>query len=165
MSLVQLCLKSMYFVFDVHYGTMYHQHAGIPMGSPILGLIAELVMQHFEELTLHGEASPRLWLRYVDDTFLIIKKADVDRFLLKINSTWPAIQFTCEVEQAGSLPFLDVHLSRIRDGKLHSWVYRKPTHMDKVLDYRSGHPTCHKISCVRSLVGHVKTHCSDREQR
>ena len=107
------------------------------MGSPISGPIAELVTQRFEELTLHGEPSPSLWLRYVDDTFAIIKKADVDRFLKKINSTWPAIQFTCEVEQAGSLPILEVHLSRDRDSKLYSRVYRKPIHMDKVLDYLS----------------------------
>ena len=109
MSLIQLCLKSTYFVFD---DTIYHQHEGTPMGSPISGLIAELVMQRFEELALHGEPLPRLWLRCVDDTFMIIKKADVDRFLRKINSTWPAMQFTCEGEQAGSLPFLDVNLSR-----------------------------------------------------
>ena len=70
----------------------------------------------------------------------------------------------CDVEQAGSLPFLDVHLSRGRNSKLHSQVYRKPTHTDNVLDYRSGHPTCHKRGCVCSLVDRAKTHCSDREQ-
>ena len=44
------------------------------MESPISGLIAELVMQHFEKQVLQGEDMPKLWLRYVDETFTIIKR-------------------------------------------------------------------------------------------
>jgi len=52
LSLVDLCLTSTYFCFG---GQIYHQHQGTPLGSPISGLIAELVMQHFEQQALNGK--------------------------------------------------------------------------------------------------------------
>ena len=45
------------------------------MGSPISVVLAEIVMQKFE-LTLndHNLSVCKLWLRFVDDIFAIIKK-------------------------------------------------------------------------------------------
>ena len=48
-----------------------------------------------------------MWLRFVDDTF-VINKAEYSQDLLQhINSQDPHIQFTVEPTQQGSLPFLD----------------------------------------------------------
>ena len=37
------------------------------------------------------------------------------------------------------------------NNKLRTTVYRKPTHIDRLLDQCSYHPTCHKATAVRTL--------------
>ncbi len=59
---------------------------------------------------MEGEA-PRLWLRYVDDTFVIVKRSEKAKQFEKINGILPGIQFT-EEENANQLPFLDVLVQR-----------------------------------------------------
>ena len=44
-----------------------------------------------------------------------------------------------ETEDQGSLPFLDVRITKATDGHLTHQVYRKPTHTDRYLHYRSFH--------------------------
>ena len=72
----------------------------------------------FEELALESAPSrSRLWKQYVDDTCCILRKGDMDRFLHHLNSICPTIKFTME-EEGGSLPFLDMRVTRKEDGKL-----------------------------------------------
>ena len=53
--------------------------------------------------------SPKIWKRFVDDTFTIIQKADKDAFLEHINSVDANIHFTYEdPKEDGSIPFLDM---------------------------------------------------------
>ena len=40
-----------------------------------------------------------------------------------------------------SIPFLDTRITRKVDGKLDVTVYRKPTHTDRYLHFKSHHPT------------------------
>ena len=49
---------------------------------------------------------PSLWLRFVDDTFVITKAEHSQELLHHINSQDAHIQFTVEAAQQGSLPFL-----------------------------------------------------------
>ena len=44
-----------------------------------------------------------------------------------------------ETEDQGSLPFLDVRITKATDGHLTHQVYRKPMHTDRYLHYRSFH--------------------------
>ena len=57
-----------------------------------------------------------------------------------------------EKETNGSLPFLDVLITRQPDGTLGHSVYRKPTHTDRYLSARSFHPPLVKSSIQRTLV-------------
>ncbi len=77
------------------------------MGSPISGFIAEAVMQSIETKIM-AQYRPRLWLRYVDDTFVIINRNDLEHFHTIINSMNANIKFSREEEQNDQLPFLDV---------------------------------------------------------
>ena len=52
----------------------------------------------------------------------------MEGLLSHLNSVWPSIKFTVEVEKEGSLPFLDALLQRKDDGNLDVTVYRKPMH-------------------------------------
>ena len=49
---------------------------------------------------------PSLWLRYVDDTFVIWKHGTVrlDEFLSHLNGCRDSISFTLDVEVDGSIP-------------------------------------------------------------
>ena len=54
----------------------------------------------------------------MDDTCCILRKGDVDGLLHHLNNIRPTMKFTMEVEEGGSLPFLDTRVTREEDGKL-----------------------------------------------
>ena len=57
------------------------------MGSPISLIVANLYMENFEMRALQSSPNPpSLWKRFVDDTFVIMKKAHKEEFLTHINS-------------------------------------------------------------------------------
>ena len=62
-----------------------------------------------------------------------------------------------EVEKDGSLPFLGTLLQRRDDGSLDVTVYRKPTHTDRYLDFRSHHPSHVKRGLVRCLYDRARS--------
>ena len=112
-ELLDMCLRSTYFSYG---GEFYEQREGAAMGSPISAVVANLYMEFLEELALESAPSrPRLWKRYVDDTCCILRKGDVDGLLHHLNGIHPPIKFTMEVEEGGSLPFLDARVTRKED--------------------------------------------------
>ena len=90
-------------------------------------------MEFFEELALStAPTRPRLWKRYVDDTFCVVKRGSDEGVLLThLNSIRKNIQFTMELESDGKISFLDCLLHRGVDSMLPATVYRKPTHTDR----------------------------------
>ncbi|BHF77522.1 hypothetical protein SprV_0602062900 [Sparganum proliferum] len=155
-ELLELCLRTFFTFGD----RVYEQKKGTPMGSPLSGLIAEAVLQRLERLVFRSY-SPKFWARYVDDTFVVIKRNDVQDFKVLLNSIFPDIQFTMEEENNNQLPFLDVNVARTVSGRIRTTVYRKATNTRRILQFRSNHPIGHKRSCVRTLFQRVQTHCSD----
>ena len=98
-----------------------------------------------------------MWLRFVDDTF-VINKAEYSQDLLQhINSQDPHIQFTVEPTQQGSLPFLDTLVTIQPDNTLSTSVYRKPTHTDQYLHWDSNHHITAKHSVYNTLAHRAKT--------
>ncbi|BHF84131.1 hypothetical protein SprV_0902728100 [Sparganum proliferum] len=159
-ELLELCFKT-FFTFN---GQVYEQKKGTPMDSPLSGLIAEAVWQRLEQ-QVFSSYPPKFWARYVDDTFVVIKRSEVKAFKALLNSIFPDIQFTMEEEVNNQLPFLDVQITRLTDGKIRTTVYRKATNTRRILHFRSNHPVGHKRSCVRTLFQRVQTHCSDDSGR
>ncbi|XP_072017463.1 uncharacterized protein [Amphiura filiformis] len=77
-DLLGVCLKTTYFI---HNGSFYSQCEGAAMGSPVSPIIANLFMEHFEELALSSFPTPLVFYgRYVDDTMVILKRSAVDSF-------------------------------------------------------------------------------------
>ena len=57
---------------------MYEQVKGAAMGSPISPIVANLFMEDLETKALTtAPSTPKIWKRFVDDTFTIIQKATV----------------------------------------------------------------------------------------
>ena len=102
------------------------------MGYAVSSVVANLVMENIETRALETFADPpRLWKRYEDDTFVIMKRSKLSEFLTHLNTIERSIQFTMEKEKEGCLPFLDLLIKRSASGHLLSAVYRKPTHSDR----------------------------------
>ena len=99
---------------------------------------------------------PSLWIRFVDDTF-VINQAEHSQDLLKhINSQDLNIQFTVEPTQRGSLPFLDTLVTIEQDNNFSKSVYRKPTHTDQYLHWDSNHHITAKQSVFNTLAHRAK---------
>ena len=68
-SLTELCLRSTYFQFQDRF---FEQIDGAAMGSPLSPVVANLYMEAFETRALEqAPLRPRMWTRYVDDTFVL----------------------------------------------------------------------------------------------
>ncbi|BHF70423.1 hypothetical protein SprV_0301347300 [Sparganum proliferum] len=160
MRLFEFCQQT-FFTFA---GETYEQIKGTPIGSPVSGLVAALVLQELEKLAFI-QHEPVFWRRYVDDTFVIVKKDMLQHFHSLLNSVFPDIKFTREEEQEQQLPFLDVLVRRNPNGEIETTVYRKATNTTQLLSFHSNHPVAHKRSCVKTLFKRVQTHCSKPEDR
>ena len=148
-DLLTFVLRSIYFLYN---GSIYEQKDA--MGSPVSAVIANLHMESFEEQAITTSSyEPRIWKRYVDDTFTILDRENVDDFLQHLNNQQPSIRFTMETEKDNKLAFLDTAVLREPDGRLTTSAYRKPTHTDQYLTYDSHHPQSEKRGIARCLGG------------
>lgn len=67
-KLLEMCTKSTVFTYK---GITYEQTDGIAMGSRLAPVFANIFMECFEEQALqYSNLKPKMWLRYVDDTFI-----------------------------------------------------------------------------------------------
>ena len=93
-----------------------------------------------------------------------------ERTNLTIDSITTLLEFCLKVtylKYHGTLPYLDVLLHHNEDGSIGTSVYRKPTHMDKYLEFSSHHLLQHKnlISVISTLFTKAYTLLSSLVQR
>ena len=69
-ELLSLSLKSTYFCYD---GEFYNQKEGAAMGSPVSVVIANLYIGNSCSYSTSSLVKPKIWKRYVDDIFCIVK--------------------------------------------------------------------------------------------
>ncbi|VDL95182.1 unnamed protein product [Schistocephalus solidus] len=129
------------------------------MGSPISGLLAELVLQRLEEAVVQN-LRPKILLHYVDDTFVVINNCEVERQHEILRGVFYAIKFTSEGLTGDIPPFLDVTVQRLSDGKLTTSVHRKEANADIILNHGSNHPAAHKRSCFRWFFHRAFPYCN-----
>nr|CAB3263309.1 uncharacterized protein LOC108950552 [Phallusia mammillata] len=119
-------------------------------------------MEHIEHKALATfHTPPRLWLRYVDDTYVIIDKNMVHAFHTHLNTISPTIAFTMETEKNDTIAFLDVAITRQPDQRLSTSIYKKPTNTDRYLHYTSHHPRHQKLTVAKTLYARATTHIKD----
>lgn len=151
-ELTKLCMKQNCFQFNSGF---FEQHEGTAMGNSLSPFIANLFMSRFEtEAKEQFEYFPRVWLRYVDDIFVIFdtKRADVNEFILKLNNLHSSVNFTYEIENNEQLPFLDVLVIRNNENKLEFDIFRKDTNTLRYIPNDSHHCAQHKMASMNFLV-------------
>jgi hypothetical protein len=158
MELLEVCLKPTYFQVDDKF---FHHKDGMAMGSSLSPIVSNIFMEHFEELALDSaQYKPSLWLRYVDDTFVVWPHGPQrwQNFLNHLNSLRHSILFTMEIESGSAIPFLDVLVIR-KAISLATKVYREPTHTGRYRNFRSNHPPHVKRGLIQSLHNRASIIC------
>ncbi|BHF85905.1 hypothetical protein SprV_1002908000 [Sparganum proliferum] len=158
-ELLLRCTLNVQFLFD---NQLYRQVDGVAMGSPLGPLLADVFMGKLERFQLSEQIDKlKHYGRYVHDIFAIATaETDVATLLDAANQAHPSIKFTLEMETAGSLPFLDVLLSRRPDGSVRRSVYRKKTWSGQYTNFASFVPLQQKRNLVRCLAQRARRICS-----
>ncbi|XP_072030152.1 uncharacterized protein, partial [Amphiura filiformis] len=166
-ELLEFILTTTYFEFR---GDIFRQRFGAAMGSPVSPIIANFFMEFLEQqaiATAPIDCKPRYWRRYVDDVLEIIKAGQVQNLTDHLNTIdkTDSIKFTYEEEKEGKIPFLDTLIVRKPDGSVKLLVYRKPTHTDQYLSFKSEHPLHQKMGVVRTLFDRMYSVVTDEKDR
>jgi uncharacterized protein (UPF0335 family) len=151
-------------------GRIWKQTDGCPIGKSISGEIAEIYMRWFEEEYVYSDKKfkPLLWKRMRDDVFVIYEDehqaggAALETFLNRLNSYEKRIQFTIEKEEDGVLPFLDMTIRR-KEQKLVTKVYRKKTHTEQYLNWKSNHSKNCLKGVMKNLIHRAHDLCDEKE--
>ena len=78
MLCLELCFNFTVFSFK---NTLYRQVFGAPMKSCISPVVANIFMAYVEKAAFNSfQTPPRLWVRFVDDTFCVTKRSCVGEF-------------------------------------------------------------------------------------
>ena len=159
-KLLSFAVKDNHFLFN---GVLYDQIDGVAMGSPLGPTLANIFMCSLEQRYLSNcpsQFKPLLYRRYVDDTFCLFKdKNDIDLFLNYINGIHSNINFTVEVENCSSLPFLDILVEKSNDC-FNTSLFRKKTFTGLYTDFASLSPNWFKTNLINSLLYRAFNICS-----
>ena len=162
-SLLKITMFESFFIFD---GKFYEQCDGVAMGSPLGPTLANVFMCHFENIWLENcpaHFKPIVYRRFVDDTFLLFRTKDhVEKFKNYLNKQHKNIKFTLEIEENGSLSFLDITITR-ENNKFVTSVYCKPTFSGIFTNFESFIPEMHKRGLIETLLHRSFRLCSSYE--
>ena len=152
-NLLELSIKDSPFIFNEK---VYSQIDGVSMGSCLGPTLANTFLCYHERFWLSEcptTYKPLLYKRYVDDCFLLFANSNhVTQFLDYLNSKHKNIKFTYELEENGSLPFLDIKVTKNGEENTETRVYRKPTFTGLGTNYNSFIPRLFKINAIKTLL-------------
>ena len=185
--LLEIILQYSIFEFN---DSVYQQRIGTSMGTKPAPdyanvFLAKKVDKRFWEIAKkyqeNGIIPMKSMKRFLDDIFLIFLGSieKLHAFFHEINQIHPTIKFTmahttpkhdlmkpsvCQCPQIEAIPFLDT-LCQIKNGKISTDLYRKPTDRNQYLLPSS----CHNIKVTNSipfsLAMRINRVCSEPEQR
>jgi peptide-methionine (R)-S-oxide reductase len=143
----------------------YLQVGGTAMGTKVAPSFANLFMADFEEKWVYSyHTRPSLWLRYIDDIFMIWEHSpdELNKFLQHLNNCHQTIKFTAE-QSTDCVNFLDTTVYLTPEGSLYTDLFCKPTDSHNYLRYDSAHPRHCKTSLPYSQLLRVRRICTKLE--
>ena len=159
--MIEFILTNNYFEFN---NTFYQQIHGTAMGTAMAPLYANLFMAYLEESFLDTQTrKPYLWLRYIDDIFIIWlhSEKDLKDFISNLNQSHPTIKYTSESSRT-TINYLDITVN-LNEGIMTTNTYHKPTDANNYLHYKSSHPKHQKESIPFSQYLRMKRNNSTDE--
>ena len=159
LQLTKFILEHNHFKFqDKHY----LQIKGTAMGTPMAPQYANIFMAHLEERILEKSTQkPILYLRCIDDIFMLWTHGEkaLSIFCSQFNLTDPNIQLTINFA-LDEINFLDT-IIKIKDNKLITTLYQKPTRKFNYIHPKSSHPPHIFKSIIFSQALRYNHICSD----
>lgn len=158
-ELLLLCLRQNYFGFR---NKIFRQVDGLAIGNKLSPLLSEIFMMNLEKSIKEMDWFPRIWIRYVDDIFAVIKKKDLEKIFDNLNNINANIRFTYEIESESTIPFLDLLIKREKENIKFS-IYRKPTDTLRYITNDSFHSVQNKHAAFNFLIHRLTTIPMDKE--
>ena len=159
-SILELTAKNSFFIFN---NKLYRQLDGVAMGTPCGPTLANIFLCFYESKWLQDcpqSFKPKLYRRYVDDTFLLFNSQNhINQFLNYLNNKHANIKFTCDMENNNSLPFLDILINK-NSSTFTTSIYRKDTFTGLGTHYLSFEPIKFKINAIKTLLYRAYHICS-----
>lgn len=157
-TLLKLILELNNFEFD---NAHYIQINGTSMGTRVGPSYANIFMCSLETAYLDKcTLKPFYYKRFIDDVFLIWPHGEHEllSFISGFNNCHPRISFSHQYS-AEAINFLDVTVS-VKDARLTTNLYRKPTDRHQYLHFESSHVKHNKTSIPYSQAVRFKRICS-----
>ena len=110
----------------------------VSMGSPLGPVLANIIMTELKKIIvkdLVDKSLIKVYMRYVDDTLLLLKEKDIKVIHERLNSFDENIKFTLDKFLDGNVHFLDIQID-----KNHTSIYYKPTHTGQYTHFHSHTP-------------------------
>ncbi|XP_023210921.1 uncharacterized protein LOC111613804 [Centruroides sculpturatus] len=132
------------------------------MGSPISGLLCDLVVRKLEEKVLRSfEREIVFYKRYVDDLFIIWRNnREITSFIDRINDNEEGLSLKLEQKSSMMVHFLDINII-FSKGHVSTGVYIKPTHSPLYIPAKSNDPYRYKMAAFRALVRRAFLYCDN----
>ena len=158
--LLLLALRDNYFKFNDVY---YMQRNCLAMGNRLAVVASNCFVYELEQkLFTDLPNQPLLLVCYIDDIIAVFDQSTISKELIstKLNCLHSDIKFTHSITtlQEGAM-FLGTYVCTIYS-QLSLGMYRKPTHTNTVLNFKSHHPFSTKLGIAIGQFKRVKNICN-----
>ena len=143
------------FTFD---NIIYERKDGVSMGASSGSVLGNIIMTECEKVIVDNlvkEGTIKFYVRYVDDTVLLVKRQDIDKTLQAFNGFDKNLKFTVDKFENETPHFLDLEICP--NGLK---VFRKNTPTGQYINMDSFTLWKWKMAWIRSLVDRAKKICS-----
>ena len=131
------------------------------MGASLGPVLANIILTELEKVVvkpLIDSGMLKFYIRYVDDTLVLMKRSDLDHVLRKLNSFHRNLKFTVDDFSDGNVHFLDLLIK-----KNSTDVYYKDTHTGQYTHFNSYTPWKLRTAWIKSLFHRASKICSSQD--
>ena len=140
---------------------LYEQIDGVSMGACLGPVLANIILTELEKVIVQPLIESGLlkfYVRYVDDTLVLVKRKDIEHVQNQLNSFHPNLKFTFDDFKDANIHFLDLQIK-----KNSTTIYFKNTHTAQYTNFSSYIPWSLRTAWVKSLFHRALTICSTKE--
>ena len=154
--ILDACTKTVFSFNSKCYRQIDGASMGSPLGTVLANMMTELESTIVKELV--NKSLVKLYMRYIDDTLLLIKDEDINYIENYLNCFDKNIKFTVNTFPDGNVHFLDIKID-----KNHTDVCYKDTHTEQYTSFHSQTPWRLKTAWIKALFHHANKICISKQ--